>query len=147
VLSNTVMNELLPVSTTPPLSFPVSVLGLRSEGKAIVIELVGPASARSFRRRMKANAPNPSNPASAIAPTRTGQLSRRSSTMDGGGGAGFFAAAAGLGGAAFGASATFGASAGFAASAFGGSAFGASAFGASAGFGASTGFTSATFGA
>src|SRR5436190_23693932 len=153
VLSKSVRKELLPVSTRPPPGFPVSVVGLRSEGKLLVIELLGPASARSFRRRMNMKAPAPSRPSARTPPPMSGRLSIRSSVQSLGGGAGFFGAAAAFGGAGFDASATLGASAGFPASVLGGSpAFGGSAFGASAtfggsDFGASAGFTSATFGA
>src|SRR5258706_13417192 len=106
--------------------------GLRSEGKALVIELDGPASAPAFRRRTKRKPPT--RPGSTRTPPAIyGQLSITSSMkLDGGGGGGFFAAVVvgALGGAGFG-SAAFGGSAGL---------------GASAGFAGSTGFTSATFG-
>src|SRR3954467_5705569 len=111
VLSKSVRKELLPVSTSPPPAFPVVVLGLRSEGKALVIELVGPASALAFRRRTKRNAPSAMPPMSAPPIARYIGLSSISSTKDFSGGGAFF-------GAAFGAA--FGGSLGFAASVFGG---------------------------
>src|SRR5713101_683071 len=113
VLSKSVRKELLPVSTRPPPAFPVVVLGFRSEGKALVIELVGPASARAFRRRRKRNAPSARPPNAAPPSARYAGLSSIWSMKDGGGGGAFFAAA--LAGAAL--SAGF-ASAGFASAGF-----------------------------
>src|ERR1700752_4743284 len=132
VLSKSVRNELLPVSTRPPPAFPVPVAGLRSEGKALVIELLGPASAAAFRRRTKRKPPT-ITPRATTPPAIHGQLSMTSSIQSLGGGPAAFLGAAGaaLGGAGF-ASATLGGSAGLGASA----GFGASAFGASAGLGA-----------
>src|SRR5271154_3280857 len=94
VLSKSVRNEELPVSTRPPPAFPVFVLGLRSEGKALVIELLGPASARAFRRRMKRKPPR-GKPMIAAPPNARYIGSRSSYHSFGGGGGGaaaFFAA-------------------------------------------------------
>src|SRR5258706_4209912 len=106
--------------------------GLRSEGKALVIELDGPASAPAFRRRTKRKPPT--RPASTRTPPAIyGQLSITSSMkLDGGGGGGFLDAVVvrGLGGDGFG-SAAFGGSAGL---------------GASAGFAGSAGFSFGAFG-
>jgi len=89
------------VSTSPPPALPVTVLGLRSDGKALVIELIVPAS--DCRRRLRTNrirsraGPLPDAPAT-IAVVR-GVVMRGGR----GGGAGFLAAV--FGGAGFGASA------------------------------------------
>src|SRR5205814_5360647 len=112
----------------------VPVAGLRSEGKALVIELLGPASALAFRRRTKRNAPTPMPRIAAPPRARYAGLSSISSTKDfSGGGAAFLGAALGagfasavFGASAFGASATFGVSVIFAASVFAASVFAAS---------------------
>src|SRR5687768_16586564 len=117
VLSKSVRKELFPVSTRPPPAFPVVELGLRSEGKALVIELEGPASAPAFRRRTKRKAPMPIAARSPRPPMSQAGLSMISSTTPfSATGVGPFLGAAALGGAGFGASATFG-GAGFGASA------------------------------
>src|SRR5256885_16492261 len=93
VLSKSVRKEELPVSTRPPPAFPVVLLGLRSEGKALVIELLGPASALAFRRRTKRNAPMPMPRIAAPPKARYAGLSSISSMKDLGAGAPFFGAA------------------------------------------------------
>src|SRR6185503_11732170 len=110
---------------SPPPAFPVPASGLRSEGKALVIAELGPASAPAFRRRTKRKPPT--NPASNNPPPAMYiQLSARSSIQSRGGGAAFL-------GAAF-TSVVFGAS-------FFGSVFAGSAgLGASATFGGSGAF-------
>src|SRR6476659_2327664 len=136
VLSKSVRKELLPVSTRPPPAFPWLGSGLRSEGNALVIELDGPASALSFRRRRKRKAPAPRMPAIASPPMpRYIGLSIASSMkLFSTTGAGFLGGVAGLGG-ALEASATFGGSAGFAGSAGFGASVLASLFGGSTGAG------------
>src|SRR6185503_14478740 len=119
VLSKSVRKELLPVSTRPPPAFPVVLAGLRSEGNALVIELDGPASALSFRRRRNRNAPAPRMPSTPRPAARYHGLSIRSSVK-------LFSATTAFLGAGFGgalvASAVLGGSAGFEASVLGGSA-------------------------
>src|SRR6185312_15112615 len=121
VLSKSVRNELLPVSTRPAAGFSV-VPGFRSDGNALDIWLGSPSYPAERRRR---RAMKPAMPRSAITPTppaRYSGLSRRSSTRLGGGGARFFGAA--FFGTGLGAAAVFGAS-GLGASAFGASLVGA----------------------
>src|ERR1700682_3188538 len=131
VLSKSVRKELLPVSTRPPPDFPVLVLGLRSEGKALVIELLGSASARFFRRRTKRKPPS-SNAANAPTPiARYAGLSSSSSVKLFGAGA---LRGVTLGGADLAASEATGGGAVFA-----GSGAGSAGLGGSAGVGASTG--------
>src|SRR3954470_3522010 len=52
VLSKSVRNELLPVLTSPPPGLLVLPSGFRSDGKALVMPLMGPSSETPRRRRM-----------------------------------------------------------------------------------------------
>src|SRR4051812_42333699 len=108
VLSKSVRNELLPVSTSPAAGLAVPGGGLRSDGNELVIWLGVPSyTSRWRRRRMNMNAPRPNTMAPPM-PASSSGLSMMSSSMPGGGGAAFFGVAG------FGVAAVFGGSAGLA---------------------------------
>src|SRR5689334_8712709 len=91
VLSKSVRNEELPVSTSPPPAGFIPVLGFRSDGKALVIDELGGASSRLRRRRMRRNATT-GMPISSRPPAAR-YIGSRSSYHSFGGGAAFLGAA------------------------------------------------------